>query len=143
MVPALNGQGGNMGSVLGSRVTSSAYLGQNKLSFRPNDLAVSSGVSLWLISLIVFILIIGGGGILLGLITGVEVPHIMEIFVIMVLGATLITAVTSAVAYYIAFFSFKLGLDPDNTVIPILTACMDVVGSGSLIIVLLVIGVLF
>jgi len=143
MIPALNGQGGNMGSVLGSRVTSSAYLGQNKLSFRPNDLAVSSGVSLWLISLMVFMFVIGGGGILMGLLTDMRIPPLLEVFLIMLLGATLITVITSTVAYYIAFFSFKLGLDPDNTVIPVLTACMDVVGSGSLIMVLLVINVLF
>jgi len=143
MIPALNGQGGNMGSVLGSRVTSSAYLGQNKLSFRPNDLAVSSGVSLWLISLLVFLFVIGGGGIIMGLITGIQVPPLLEVLIIMLLGATLITAITSTVAYYIAFFSFKLGLDPDNTVVPVLTACMDVVGSGSLIMVLLVISVFF
>ncbi|MGA1866000.1 MAG: magnesium transporter [Thermoplasmatota archaeon] len=143
MVPALNGQGGNMGSVLGSRVTSSAYLGHHRLSFRPNDLAVSSGISLWLISLIVFVLIIGGGGVLLGSATNMEIPHLLEVLIIMVLGATLITIVTSTVAYYIAFSSFKLGLDPDNVVIPVLTALMDVVGSGSLIIVLLIIGVLF
>ncbi|MBN1538547.1 MAG: magnesium transporter [Candidatus Thermoplasmatota archaeon] len=142
MVPAINGQGGNMGSVLGSRVTSSAYLGHHRLSFRPNDLAVASGISLWLISLVVFVLVIGGGGVLLGLLTGMEIPHLLDVLVIMVLGATLITIVTSTVAYYIAFFSFKLGLDPDNVVIPILTAFMDVVGTGSLIIVLLMISVL-
>ncbi|MBN1390401.1 MAG: magnesium transporter [Candidatus Thermoplasmatota archaeon] len=143
MVPALNGQGGSMGSVLGSRVTSSAYLGQYKLSFRPNELAISSGISLWLISLVVFLLVIGGGGMLLGVITGSSIPPVLEVLLIMFLGATLITTVTSAVAYYIAFLSFKLGLDPDNVVIPILTAFMDVVGSGSLILVLLIIGVLF
>ncbi|MGA1793127.1 MAG: magnesium transporter [Thermoplasmatota archaeon] len=143
MIPALNGQGGSMGSVLGSRVTSSAYLGQNKLSFRPNELAVSSGVSLWLISLLVFLFVIGGGGILMGMITGTEIPHLLEVLIIMLMGATVITVITSTVAYYIAYFSFKLGLDPDNTVIPVLTACMDVVGSGSLILVLLVISVLF
>ncbi|MGA1820679.1 MAG: magnesium transporter, partial [Thermoplasmatota archaeon] len=95
------------------------------------------------ISLMVFMFVIGGGGILMGLVTGMEIPHLFEVFLIMLLGATLITVVTSTVAYYIAYLSFKLGLDPDNVVIPVLTACMDVVGSGSLILVLLVISVLF
>jgi cation transporter-like permease len=62
---------------------------------------------------------------------------------ILLLGATAITFITSTVAYYIALLSFKLGLDPDNVVIPVLTASMDVVGTGSLIIVLLTMGAVF
>lgn len=139
MVPAFNGQGGSMGSVLGSRITSAAYLGQHKLSFRPNKLAISSSISLWLISLVVFS-VIGAGGILLGWLTGSTLPLFLQLILITISGATLITFVTSAVAYYIAYASFKMGLDPDNAVIPILTASMDVVGTGSLITVLIVSG---
>ncbi len=142
MIPALNGQGGSMGSILGSRVTSAAYLGEYKLTFRPNKLAVSSSISLWLISLVVFS-ILGAGGLFLGWLTGSDLPPFLQLSIILLFGATLITIITSTVAYYIASISFKLGLDPDNAVIPILTASMDVVGTGSLIIVLLVSGLIF
>jgi mgtE-like transporter len=142
MIPALNGQGGSMGSILGSRVTSAAYLGQHKLSFKPNKLAVSSSISLVIISLVVFS-ILGGGGVFIGWLTGSDLPMFFHLVLIMIGGAVMITFVTSAVAYYIAYLSFKLGLDPDNAVIPILTAAMDVVGTGSLIIVLLLTGALF
>jgi mgtE-like transporter len=142
MIPAFNGQGGSMGSVLGSRVTSAAYLGQYRMSFKPNDLALSSSISLWLISLVVFT-VLGGGGVLIGIFTGSDIPTFLQLAVILLLGATTITVITSTVAYYIALLSFKLGLDPDNIVIPLLTACMDVVGTGSLIIVLLTIGAFF
>lgn len=142
MVPAFNGQGGSMGSVLGSRVTSAAYLGQYRMSVKPNDLALSSSVSLWLISLIVFS-VLGAGGVLLGLLTGAGIPTFLQLVMTLLLGATAITIITSTIAYYIALLSFKLGLDPDNVVIPVLTACMDVVGTGSLIIVLLSIGAFF
>ncbi|MGA1848631.1 MAG: magnesium transporter [Thermoplasmatota archaeon] len=142
MVPAFNGQGGSMGSVLGSRVTSAAYLGQYRMSLKPNDLALSSSISLWLISLLVFA-VLGGGGAILGFLTGSDIPSFLQMFIILLLGATAITFITSTVAYYIALLSFKLGLDPDNVVIPVLTASMDVVGTGSLIIVLLAMGVFF
>jgi mgtE-like transporter len=142
MVPAFNGQGGSMGSVLGSRVTSAAYLGQHKLTVRPNSLAVTSSITLWLISLLVFG-VLGAGGIFIGWLTGSDLPLLLQLTMILILGASLITLITSAVAYYIASLSFKMGLDPDNAVIPILTASMDVVGTGSLIMVLLISGIFF
>jgi mgtE-like transporter len=142
MVPAFNGQGGSMGSVLGSRVTSAAYLGQFKLSFKPNQLAISSMISLMMISLVVFS-VLGGGGVLIGWLTGSDLPLFFRLLLIIVGGSLLITFATSTVAYYTAYLSFKMGLDPDNAVIPILTAAMDVVGTGSLIIVLLLTGVFF
>jgi mgtE-like transporter len=142
MVPAFNGQGGSMGSVLGSRITSSAYLGQYRLSFRPNELALRSTISLWLISLVVFGTL-GVGSLLLGWISGSDSPSVAQLMLILLIGSTMITLLTSAVAYYIAYVSFKMGLDPDNVVIPLLTASMDVVGTGSLIITLLVTGAVF
>ncbi len=142
MVPAFNGQGGSMGSILGSRITSAAYLGQHRLSFRPNKLAVSSTISLWLISMVVFSTL-GVGSLLLGWFTGSTLPTILQLGMILVLGSTLITLITSTVAYYIAYVSFKIGFDPDNVVIPLLTASMDVVGTGSLIVTLMFMNVLF
>jgi mgtE-like transporter len=142
MVPAFNGQGGSMGSVLGSRVTSAAYLGQHKLTIKPNELAVSSSISLLLISLAVFS-VLGAGGIFLGWLSGSGLPQFFHLVLILIGGAVLITFITSSVAYYITYLSFKMGMDPDNAVIPILTAAMDVVGTGSLIIVLLLTNAIF
>ena len=61
----------------------------------------------------------------------------------MMMGAASITLISSFIAYYTAYVSFKLGLDPDNVVIPLLTACMDIVGSTSLIVCILVGNMIF
>lgn len=142
LIPAFNGQGGSMGSILGSRVTSAAYLGQVKITRIPNQLAVSSAVSLMIISLIAFSFI-GLGGAFLGYIAGGLSFNIPELVITLLIGSVLITISTSMIAYYIAYLSFKIGLDPDNVVIPLLTACMDVVGSGSLILGMIITGILF
>ncbi|MFW3146439.1 MAG: magnesium transporter [Thermoplasmatota archaeon] len=142
MIPAFNGQGGSMGSILGSRVTSAAYLGLHKLTLKPNQLAVSSMISLWLISLVVFS-VLGAGGAIIGVMAGMGLPPILQLAMIVIIGSTLITVLTSAAAYYTAYASFKTGLDPDNVVIPMLTAGMDVVGSGSLVIGIALTGMLF
>ncbi len=138
LIPAFNGQGGSMGSILGSRVTSAAYLGQTKMTRSPSDLAISSSISLLLISFVVFT-ILGIGAYLLGLLGGIPII-ILELLLTLLIGSVLITCITSAMAYYAAYVSFKIGLDPDNVVIPILTACMDVVGSGTLVVGIILTG---
>lgn len=141
LVPAFNGQGGSLGSILGSRLSSAGYLGQDKLTIFPNRTGRTTTLTLWLISLVVFSFM-GLFGAGLGLVAGIEIPFFMEIALILLLGASLITLISSLIAYYVTYVSVKLGWDPDNIVIPVLTAVMDVVGSGSLIISILLIGYL-
>jgi mgtE-like transporter len=136
LVPAFNGQGGSMGSILGSRLTSSGYLGEDRITLLPNRTGRTSTVTLWMIAVVVFtFMAFSGAGI--GLIAGIELPGWAPLMVTMLLGATIITLLTSLIAYYVTYLAFKLGLDPDNVVIPLLTSLMDVVGSGSLIICIL------
>lgn len=136
LVPAFNGQGGSLGSILGSRLSSAGYLGQDRLTLIPNYTGRSSFITLWIISLFVFsVIAIAGSG--LGLIAGIDIPPFLILAGTTLLGASLITFMSSTIAYYITYLSFRIGLDPDNVVIPILTAIMDVIGSGSLIICLI------
>jgi len=141
LVPAFNGQGGAVGSILGSRLSSAGYLGQDRLTILPNETGRSSALTLWLITLVLFLLL-GAGGAVLGMLTGVSIPPVLFILLTMIGGATLVSLISSTIAYYIAYASFRLGLDPDNMVIPILTSLMDVVGSGSLILCILAVGLI-
>ena len=139
LVPAFNGQGGSLGSILGSRLSSASYLGQDRLTLFPNGTGRRSSATLWIISLVVFTFmgLVASG---LGLAAGIEIPDYLKLTAIVLMGATLITFMSSSIAYYVAYVATKLGLDPDNVVIPVLTAVMDVVGSGSLIMSILLIG---
>ena len=139
LIPAFNSQGGSMGSILGSRLTSAAYLGQDPITLRPNKLGGRSTRTLWVISLLVFTTLAVGGAAF-GLMTGVGPPPIARLLLILLAGGTLVTILSSTIAYYTAYASYKVGMDPDNVVIPILTSLMDVVGSGSLIIAIIAVG---
>jgi len=141
-IPVFNEQGGSMGSILGSRITSAAYLGSIKMTGRPNSFALRSSFSLWLISLVVFSMM-SVLSFVLGPISGLPIPPIPVTLLVLLAGATSIAAISSLVAYYIAYVSFRIGLDPDNVVIPLLTATMDIVGSGSLLFFVLAAGHLF
>jgi mgtE-like transporter len=138
LVPAFNGQGGSIGSILGSRLSSAGYLGQDRITLLPNRTGRSSFVTLWIISLVVFsILALAGAG--LATVIGASDSGLVVVAATTLLGASMITFISSAIAYYVTFFSFRIGLDPDNVVIPLLTAIMDVVGSGSMILCLMLV----
>jgi mgtE-like transporter len=142
LIPAFNGQGGSIGSILGSRITSAGYLGTHKITLKPNTLSISTASTLWLISLIVFT-VMAVGGFILGVFADVTIPFFPVLLLTMLAGATLISIISSTSAYYLAYLSYKIGLDPDNVVIPILTASMDIAGSGSLLIVILIMSWIF
>ena len=57
------------------------------------------------------------------------------------LAALLPTAVVLAIAYYGTLTIVRFGLDPDNHGIPLVTACLDVVGALTLVGALLLWGV--
>lgn len=141
-IPVFNGQGGSMGSVMGARLTSAAYLGSIKLTKGPNIFAVSTATTMWMIAMTVFS-ILSIAAMLLSPIAGISPPPFIQVLLVMVLGGTVITLISSVAAYYIAYFSMKFGLDPDNVVIPILTASMDLIGSGSLLASIIVVGLIF
>ncbi len=137
LIPAFNGQGGSMGSILGSRLSSAGYLGEDRMTLLPNRTGRASTITLWMISLLVFSFM-GLAGVGIGTVAGIEMPSALMLMSIMLLGATMITIVSSLIAYYVTYISFKVGLDPDNVVIPLLTSVMDVVGSGSLLVSILI-----
>ncbi|MDG6224744.1 MAG: magnesium transporter [Candidatus Thermoplasmatota archaeon] len=141
-IPVFNGQGGSMGSVMGSRLTSAAYLGSIKLTKGPNLFAVSTAITMWMIAMVVFSFM-SIAAMFLSPIAGISPPPFIQVLLVMALGGTVITLISSAAAYYIAYFSMKFGLDPDNVVIPLLTASMDIIGSGSLLASIMLMGLIF
>jgi Divalent cation transporter. len=53
----------------------------------------------------------------------------------------MITFISLLMSYFFTSFSWKMGLDPDNVVIPLLTSVMDVVGISCLMISMNLVGI--
>jgi mgtE-like transporter len=60
---------------------------------------------------------------------------------ISLIGGSLATACALGIAYYGAVAAFRLGLDPDNHGIPLMTSSMDLVGAFALILAIALLGV--
>jgi mgtE-like transporter len=114
--------GGDMGSIFGARLSSSLHLGLiDSKVVRRDFIAVFIvgvtaclllGMTIWIISIVMNI---NFSRSLLGL---SMVVGILEVFIVLNLSM------------FVAIFSYKHGMDPDDTVIPITTTFADLIGIG-------------
>ena len=116
---------GNIGSVLSARLSSFIYLGYIEPGFVPH------GEHFWRDVVSTFILTIIMSSIVAGLafFYAMDFRIVWVIFIAGLIAATLLIIIS----YYLTYFSIKLKIDPDNTVIPIITTLADIIGSGSVI----------
>jgi mgtE-like transporter len=137
LVPVINGIGGNVGTVLGARLTSGLYTGTISVSLRDRELMrdVRDALVLYVVtfaSLAMFIYGIAYG-------TGVVPPFGLEVLLFIMLSSGLMLAgVLILVTLFVALLSFSKGLDPDNFVTPVVTTAGDLLGIVLLVSVLAV-----
>jgi len=125
MVPTMVDMGGNLGAILSARLSTRFHLGTTELDPRDRELWANIGAILALAVTIFTALAIGA--YLLGRLTGsvIRLPHLLVIS----LGSGLIVTVIAIVFSFAATYaSYRLGIDPDDTTIPIVTNVVDVFG---------------
>jgi mgtE-like transporter len=137
--PYLEGEGA-LGAILSSRLASKLHLGVVSPRLRPEPLAWLDASIVFLFSMVNSVLT-GVAAHLAARLIGLSSPGLVDMIGITFLAGLLATVPVIVVAYYTAVATFRLGLDPDNHGIPMITSSMDFVGVISLVIALLVFGV--
>jgi mgtE-like transporter len=137
--PYLEGQGA-LGAILSSRLASKLHLGAVSPRMRPEAVA-------WLDASIVFLFSVVNS-VLTGIaahfaarLIGLSSPGLVDMILITLLAGLIATIPVVVVAYYSAVATYRLGLDPDNHGIPMITSSMDFVGVISLVVALLAFGI--
>jgi len=126
LVPVTIGTAGNLGSILAARLSTAVHLGT--VAFAPDDdVLVGNGIATLGLALSVFPIVGVGAWGLAALTTGAVLPLETVVAVAVTSGAALavlavlVTVVTTYAAY-------RLELDPDDVVIPVVTNVCDVLG---------------
>ena len=68
-------------------------------------------------------------------------PGVLRMVAASLVGGLIATTFVVVIAYYGGIAAFRLGLDPDNHGIPLVTSSMDLVGAFALVIALVLVGV--
>ena len=126
IVPQVIAQGGAIGGIIGSRVSTALYLGTARPFVWNKEVSKNflSGTIMGILVGPVIALIT----LLAAIITRTPIVSIAKISLISTVSLFLLSLFTSIISIYIAFASFKLKLDPSNIVIPLITSIGDVTG---------------
>jgi len=125
MVPTIIGTGGNLGAILSSRLTTRFHLGMTDLDVRDPDLWANV-VAIVALALTIFTLL-GVGAFLVGLVIG-STLSLPVLLTISVGSGTAIAILVVVFSFAATYGSYRLGVDPDDTTIPIITSLIDVFG---------------
>jgi mgtE-like transporter len=135
LVPVINGVGGNVGTVLGARITSGLYTGtlSVRLTDRGLQAQIRDALVLYVLTFTLLAIFIYGAAVGLG----VTPPFGVEVLLFLMLTTGLMLAgVLILVTLAVALLSFSRGLDPDNFITPVVTTMGDLLGIGFLVLVL-------
>ena len=125
MVPTMVDMGGNLGAILSSRLSTRFHLGTTELDPRDRVLWANVGAILALAATIFTAL--GVGAYALGLLIGSTIP-LVELLVISLVSGMSVAVIAVVFSFATTYASYRLGIDPDDTTIPVVTNVVDVFG---------------
>lgn len=140
LVPPFLEDTGALGGILSSRLSSKLHLGVLAPSTVPARAARRDFVLTVLYAGPVFVLLALSSEVA-ATVVGLATPGLWQMVGVSLIGGFLATAFALGIAYYGAVAAFRLGFDPDNHGIPLMTSSMDLVGAFALILALVLLGV--
>ncbi len=132
LVPPFLASAGAIGGMLSSRLTSKLHLGVIGPTTLPGVAARSDIALAYLLAVPVFVAASLVAD-LAALVIDLPSPGPLAMAAVAVTGGLVATTLAVAAAYWGAVASFRLGLDPDNIAVPLVTSSIDLVGSLSFI----------
>jgi mgtE-like transporter len=140
LVPPFLEDSGALGGILSSRLASKLHLGVIDPVAVPQHRARADFVLTFLFAVPVFVLVAVSSDVAAS-VSGLAGPGTLQMIAISLIGGFVATVFAVLVAYYGAIATFRLGLDPDNHGIPLVTSSMDLLGAFALVLaILLIIG---
>jgi mgtE-like transporter len=139
LVPPFLEDSGALGSILGARVSTKLHLGTLQPA-RWRLRAVADDVLLVFLYAIPVFLLLGVSADIAAAVAGLESPGSLEMIAVSMLAGAIATTFAVLVGFYGAVASYRLGLDPDNHAIPIVTSSLDLLGALALILAIVTLG---
>ncbi|ARS90133.1 magnesium transporter [Natrarchaeobaculum aegyptiacum] len=127
MIPVFLATRGNVYGALGGRIASGLHQGLIPPRFEWNDRLVNAVLASFINGIGISI-VIGALTWIALLLLGWEVAALYELVGIMVVAGVLTSVVMIGGLLLLIFFGYRLGLDPDNLVGPIVTTLGDIFG---------------
>jgi mgtE-like transporter len=140
LVPPFLEDSGALGGILAARLATRLHLGTLEPRLRQIRVVADDIILTYLFAISVFTLL-GVSANVVAAVFGLASPGVLVVMKISLLAGFFATTCAVFVAAGAAFGTFRLGLDPDNHGIPLVTSSLDLLGAASLIIAIVILGV--
>ncbi|TML57019.1 MAG: magnesium transporter MgtE [Actinobacteria bacterium] len=140
LIPPFLEDTGALGGILSSRLATKLHLGLIESAGVPPPLARDDFVLTFLYALPVFTLVAVSADVAAA-VAHLASPGVVRMVAASLVGGLIATTFVVVIAYYGGIAAFRLGLDPDNHGIPLVTSSMDLVGAFALVLALVLVGV--
>ncbi|NPA98834.1 MAG: hypothetical protein GXO43_08185 [Crenarchaeota archaeon] len=140
VIPAFLEDGGAIACRFSSRLSTNLHLGSIKIKWLPTDSWTLKQVLLNMIHALIIFGSLSIFGFAVAVSRGASIAWGLKVMEIVMSAGMMLTVIITVLTYYAAMISFKAGIDPDNTLAPILTSLADIIGTSSLAFMLIVMG---
>jgi mgtE-like transporter len=139
LIPPFLEDANALGGILTSRLSSMLHMGLLEPRKVPGKLALENFAIIYIFALWVFTLV-GVTAYVVAWALGLGSPSLVNLVGISLLAGMLTVTVLNLISYYVAIYTFKFNLDPDDHSIPITSSAIDFVGAIFFIAVVVLIG---
>jgi mgtE-like transporter len=139
LIPPLLSDTGALAASLSSRLASKLHLGALEPKGFPQGIAWLDTSIVLLFGVWVFVLVAVGAHFVAGFFS-LASPGLGTMIEVGVVAGIVATLVLVILAYYVAIATYRLGLDPDNHGVPVVTCASDLTAMVALLIALVVFG---
>ena len=139
VIPPLLSLSGSLAGMLSARVATKLHLGivtPSRASLR----LVSEDVTLVFAVAIPIFVVLGLAADVVAALAGLSSPGVLEMVGLVLLAGIIATALSCVVAYLAALATYRLGWDPDNNGVPLVSSASDFLGAASLMVCLGILG---
>jgi mgtE-like transporter len=140
LVPPFLTKTGALGGILAARLSSKLHLGIIEPTARPSRAARADFRLVAVFAVPVFTLLALSAEVV-SLLLGLDSPGPVRMVGISLVGGLIATTACLAITCYGAIAAYRVGLDPDNHGIPLVTSSMDLIGAVALIFAIVLLGV--
>jgi len=136
LIPSYLAMGGNIGTILGSRLTSALYLGTIEPKFTKWTKTAKENLAASLLLGLCSFFFVGMVTFVASVLLGLSFPDVGRLLLLTVVSGFLLIACLSLLTFFTAILAFRRGLDPDNIVAPIIATSGDLIGAVIFVILL-------
>lgn len=140
LVPPFLEDSGALGGILAARLSTRLHLGTLEPRIRHIRRVTDDIVLTYLFAISVFVLL-GVSANVVAAAFGMASPGVAKVMFLSMLAGAMATTSAVVVAAASATMTFRMGLDPDNHGIPLVTSSLDLLGAASLVVAIVLLGI--